>query len=110
MSCMSVLTNGCLSFCVCCCLFLYSLIYHAGIIPPSNEMNYPLTEAVQELLEVSRCSDKRVNKNRSTKVCTLVENLTFNSSQLYGEERVSASLEAGDKIIYIHQRDVGLLH
>lgn len=49
---------------------------------------------------------KRVNKDRSTKGGRLLENLTFYSSQLSSEERVSVSLQAGDEIIYIHQQDV----
>lgn len=40
MSCTPVDTNGCLSFCVFCCFFVYSSIYYVGIVPSFNEMNY----------------------------------------------------------------------
>lgn len=114
MSCTPVDTNGCLSFCVF-CFFVYSSIYHVGIVPSFNEMNYwaraqrgsintRSTSTFGSFLMMFR--QKGVNKNHSTKVCKLLENLTFYSSQLSGEERVSVSLEAGDEIIYIHRQDV----
>lgn len=87
MSCTPVDTNGCLSFCVCCCFFVYSLICHVMIIPLYNEMNYwararrgstntRSTSTFGSFLMMFR--HKGVNKSRSTKVCKLLENLSVN--------------------------------
>lgn len=108
---MPVGTNGCLSFCVCCCFFVYSSIDYVGIIPLFNEINYwagagrrtintRSTSIFGSFLMMFRHKGK--NKNQSTEVRRLLEHLTFYSSQLSDEERVSASLEAKDEFIYIH--------
>lgn len=108
-------TNGCLSFCFyrCSfCLFLnlpcwdYSPPLMRWIIGARAQHGSINTRSTSTFGSVLMLRHKGINKNRSTKVCKLLENLTFYSSELSSEERVLVSLEAADEMIYILQQDV----
>lgn len=98
MSCMPVDTNGCLSFCVCCCFFVYSLIYHVMIIPPYNEMNYWAWAR-------RGSTNTRSTRTFGSFLMMFRQAIGKSFSQICAKERVSVSLEAADEIIYIHQQD-----